>query len=332
MKPRFFYLIPTIGWGRFNGETTLKYLKRLATGNRQPSGGVQVIYQHCDILNRNGIEAFPVNLGASWNSFRPDWFAHKSEPISAEQARGIMAETDVIICPEVIPGAVLDFPVGEKVLFVQNWALVKEVDFNSLFTSILTVSPFCTKFMQEKTELPTFCVTNGIDLNLFKPAPGKRTPNRGLFWGRKNREDGLRAIEMLPPGVRAETKFIEASNSLTQVEISELYQEADVFMALGYPEGFALPPLEAMACGCMVVGFTGGGGGIHMIDAKTALVAPDGNVDELALILERALTNTEVKEKIRNGGQKKAQEFTPERMERELIAFVKKQGTEAQRQ
>lgn len=323
MKPRFFYLIPSIGWGRFNGETAWNYLKRLATGNHQPSGGIQVIYQHCDILNRNGFQAFPVNLGASWNSFQADWFSHESEPISARQARKVMTERDVVICPEVIPNEVKKFPVGQKIVFVQNWGLVKEIAPGSLFTEILTVSPFCMEFMQARSNLPISLVTNGIDLNLFKPVPKKRVPNRVLFWGRKNRNDGLFAIKIAPQ-IQQRAEFIEAQNNLTQAGIATLYQQADIFMALGYPEGFALPPLEAMACGCAVIGFTGGGGRVHMINSKTALVVEDGNREELAGILELILNDSELKESIRAEGLSKAQEFTPQRMEQELLAFVMK--------
>ncbi len=95
-------------------------------------------------------------------------------------------------------------------------------------------------------------------------------------------------------------------------------------MAIGYPEGFALPPLEAMACGCAVIGFTGGGGTEHMIDGRTALIAPDGDTEMLAHCLKRVLTDDTLKEKIRTGGLNKAREFSIERMERELLAFAAK--------
>ncbi len=86
--------------------------------------------------------------------------------------------------------------------------------------------------------------------------------------------------------IKQKAEFVILENQYSQTEIAEHFREADIFLAIGYPEGFALPPLEAMACGCAVIGFTGGGGLDHMIDGKTALVAEDGNVSELAACLQ----------------------------------------------
>jgi glycosyltransferase involved in cell wall biosynthesis len=39
-------------------------------------------------------------------------------------------------------------------------------------------------------------------------------------------------------------------------------------MATGFPEGLALPPLEAMACGCLVAGFAGLGAWDYLRQAQ----------------------------------------------------------------
>jgi glycosyltransferase involved in cell wall biosynthesis len=41
-----------------------------------------------------------------------------------------------------------------------------------------------------------------------------------------------------------------------------------MFLALGYPEGLSLPPLEAMKSGCIVLGYSGYGGLEYMRDVK----------------------------------------------------------------
>jgi glycosyltransferase involved in cell wall biosynthesis len=40
--------------------------------------------------------------------------------------------------------------------------------------------------------------------------------------------------------------------------------ESAVFLSLSYREALGLPPLEAMACACLVAGFDGGGGREYM--------------------------------------------------------------------
>jgi glycosyltransferase involved in cell wall biosynthesis len=48
--------------------------------------------------------------------------------------------------------------------------------------------------------------------------------------------------------------------NLPQIEVARIFKESLIFLSFGYPEGFGLPAAEAMACGCIVVGFHGGGG------------------------------------------------------------------------
>ena len=44
---------------------------------------------------------------------------------------------------------------------------------------------------------------------------------------------------------------------LTHQEIAHELQDALVFLSTGHPEGFGLPLAEAIACGCIVVGYDG---------------------------------------------------------------------------
>jgi glycosyltransferase involved in cell wall biosynthesis len=95
-------------------------------------------------------------------------------------------------------------------------------------------------------------------------------------------------------------------HGLSSNQVAERLRGAHVFLATGFPEGCPLPPLEAMACGCLPVGFTGFGGLDYMRQAPSAgFVSPhplrdvpwagnglwsaDGDVLDAALNLERAL-------------------------------------------
>ncbi len=51
-----------------------------------------------------------------------------------------------------------------------------------------------------------------------------------------------------------------ALDGVARAECARVFQRAAVFLSLSYQEGLGLPPLEAMACGALVVGFHGGGG------------------------------------------------------------------------
>ena len=51
-----------------------------------------------------------------------------------------------------------------------------------------------------------------------------------------------------------------AIENLTREQCAPVLQQSAIFLALSFTEGLGLPPLEAMASGCVVVGFTGHGG------------------------------------------------------------------------
>lgn len=327
----FYYLVPGLTKGRLDGESLFRYWKRsLLDSKRQlPSGGVKIIYQHCDILNRNGYNAVPVHLG----DFLVDWFPHQSKPVSKDEALGSMNRDDILICPEIIPALAADFPCATKVAFIQNWALTETgtgpgrryEDYG--FTRLLSCSGFIKDYMADKSTLPCDVVTNGIDLEVFHPPKQTRAACRVVVLNRRNIADAREALALVKSSLKEKMEFTILENKYSQAEIAEHFRQADIFLAIGYPEGFALPPVEAMASGCAVVGFTGGGGREHMLDGKTALVAADGNIEELADCLSRILGDSDLKEQIRAGGLKKAQEFSLENMERQLLNIAVKLHT-----
>jgi glycosyltransferase involved in cell wall biosynthesis len=317
---RFFYVIPAESRYRLSAETRGQHLWRICfqRHKRLPTGGVKVIYQHCDLLDRNGVAAVPVHLG----NFTVDWMEHRCRPITAREARRIATADDILVVPEHIPLAAAPFPCRTKIAFVQEAVAGKRYeDFG--FTGILCCGPYLGDFMASRSTLPRYVVTNGIRLDLFRPAPERRRPNTVLFLRRKQSwRMGSEAIARLPAELRRAIQVVELENRFSENEMAAVYQQADIFMALGFPEGFALPPLEAMACGCAVVGFTGGGGAQHMLDGETALVVPDGDVEGLSRALQRVLTDAALRERLRRGGLAKSQEFTMGAMERDLMALV----------
>ena len=322
---RFFYLVPALTRSRFSYESRWAHLRRLMRGRRQvPSGGVKIIYQHCDMLNNNGWRAHPVHLG----DFVIDWFPHASEALTKEQALAAIRPGDVVVCPEVIPWAAAEFPCRNKIVFIQAWSLVEIATGRSKryedfgFTGLVACSQYTQQYMATRSRLACALVRNGIDLAAFSPGPSARVPRSVLCFNRRNIQDGRAARRLLPPPVRGSAVFTELENRYAQAQVIDFYRASDIFMALGYPEGFALPPLEAMACGCAVIGFTGGGAGEFMIDGVTALVSPDGDARSLAGSLERVLADDALKERLRAAGMERARRYSLENMEQDLIGFA----------
>jgi len=79
-------------------------------------------------------------------------------------------------------------------------------------------------------------------------------------------------------------------DGVSEAQSAELMRRASVFLSFSYREGLGLPPAEAMACGCLVVGFHGYGGRDF---SEHALWVPDGDVIGFAKRIEEILRSWE---------------------------------------
>lgn len=86
--------------------------------------------------------------------------------------------------------------------------------------------------------------------------------------------------------------------------LPELYNRHAIFFSPSLGEGWALPPAEAMACGCAVVCTDIGGHHDYATDRETAYLVAQKDVEQMAVSLNELLENQEVRLRIaRNGHQ-----------------------------
>lgn len=330
-----YYIIPEIHKRSFDLVSLLKalfagqalaHIKKHWLAKHKPVGGVKVMLQHCLLLQEMGFRAQPLRLG----SYEGNFFGYPIQSVPISQVSLKLGEYDVVVCPEINPSAALQFQGGQKVMFVQNWVHLyesnmfpKEQIFGTYiengFSKVMSCSRFLLGKLNRESEKDLFLVRNFIDLSCFKRDDSLRRPGRVLALPRKKPQD-LDKIMRLLEDENFEFRLVD---SLSQAELIKEYQAADVFLATGYPEGFGLPPLEAMACGAAVVGFTGGGAGEFMRDGETALVASDGDCEEAARKLKQLLRDPELKERIRRNGSQVAQAYDRQQTKEELFQFMK---------
>jgi glycosyltransferase involved in cell wall biosynthesis len=331
---RIFYLIPDIR-EKFNFRKfirgvinlDLSYIREILQGPNRPVGGIKMLYRHCGLLSSLGFCARPVLLG----NFKITWFNYTARPVKIKKIGYKLNKDDIVVCPGTIPYEGLKFENAKKIIFIQNWINATsqrpwlrpqdmEKSYLELgYDKIITCGKYVTNFLGVNKKGDSTIITNALDHSRFAYKPELKEENRILFLSRKNLGDTKKII------MRVKKKFHSAKfigiNCLKEKEIIKQYQKADIFLATGYPEGFGLPPLEGMACGCAVVGFTGKGGDEYMIDGRTALVSRDGDTIDVAKKLVELLQNKELKETIRKNGYYKSKEYSIERMKKDLKNF-----------
>lgn len=304
--------------------TTKTYLNRCFNVVHKPVGGIKVIYQHCLLLRELGFEAYPVLMG----NYKGNFFGYDIEYKYYSDVITSIHSNDIVVATEFSPYQGLLFDKAHKILFLQNWIGLRrrlyDKDKNKSYKDIgynqvITCSDYCSRYVTENMGIEAQTITNGIDLKQFTPFPSKRISGRILAMSRKNPQDLEKIIQLM----QTAPYEIKVVDRLTQEELINEYQKADIFLATGYPEGFSLPPIEAMACGCVVVGFTGGGGNEFMIDNQTALVADDGDCNAIANKLLYLLDNESLKETIRQQGYLNSQNYSLDNTKAKLNDYYK---------
>lgn len=89
--------------------------------------------------------------------------------------------------------------------------------------------------------------------------------------------------------------------------LPDLYRAADVFVYPSLYEGFGLPPVEAMACGCPVISSARGSLGEVIGDA--AIVVDPENIQAMAEQLRILTTDDALKNRLRAAGLAQARKF-----------------------
>jgi glycosyltransferase involved in cell wall biosynthesis len=170
-------------------------------------------------------------------------------------------------------------------------------------------------------------VSPGIDVSTFKLLSVERSRDVVLSIGRshplKNIDFLLRAFPRLRSQASLQLFGIEPSigKRLTSryvvnpsdQDIAVLYNRATVFVLPSRHEGYALPILEAMACGCPVICTNANGNMDFCRDGENCLIVPTDDDARLAELLDQLLGSPELQEKLRAGGLATVQKYTWER-------------------
>jgi glycosyltransferase involved in cell wall biosynthesis len=107
-----------------------------------------------------------------------------------------------------------------------------------------------------------------------------------------------------------------ATGYVSDAQLRALYEQASCFAFPSFYEGFGLPPLEAMYCGCPVV--VSDRGSLPEVCAGAALYCDPADPATLAAQLRRVLGSEAARDELRAAGSERAAAFTWDRAARQF--------------
>lgn len=103
-------------------------------------------------------------------------------------------------------------------------------------------------------------------------------------------------------------------------DLPALYGGATAFLFPSLVEGFGIPPLEAMACGCPVL--TSATPALQEVVGEAALTVDPTDVDAIAEGIGRLVEDGALRETLRSRGRRRAKEFSWDRTAAETLAAL----------
>lgn len=303
----------------------------LCPDTNSPTGGVRVIYKHVDMLNSLGIKAAVLH---HQSGFSCTWFSHETKIVAADQIA--LSPADLLVVPEFYGPSLKRLPNWIRVvlfnqncyqMFTDSQRLTNWPDFSAAtgVKAMLVVSTDNLEYMRYALpRLRIERIRNSLDSNIFYPQserPGRRIGvmprRRGAHWREVHRLLSIR-------GVLNDWEVVSIDGN-SEAETADLLRSCSIFLSFSEREGFGLPPAEAMACGCYVVGYTGFAGREYF-DADYCVPVEEGNVLAFAKAIEEAVCSfgangSEIHDAGVRASRSILKNYSPELQSAELEAF-----------
>jgi glycosyltransferase involved in cell wall biosynthesis len=256
-------------------------------------GGIRKIYEHVDILNKLGFSAYIVH---SEFGMRCEWFQNKTPIVYADaiyepliylsengESRLLppISKDDILVIPEGYTYQIAPYIVRSNQYFV----IFNQNPYLTFLQVVLPKIPFyaCEEHKNKtlyynKNLLATIAVSEDTISYLKFTYPhldsiprihiapnglftyGEKKKKQIAFMPRKHKSHSLQVVNILFERNNLKEWIFAPIDGLSEVGVAEILRESALFMSFSEAEGLGLPPLEAMACGCIVIGYHGQGG------------------------------------------------------------------------
>lgn len=254
----------------------------------RPTGGHKVSIRHVEALVELGLDAVAVMAGSA---HKPDWLAHSAPILDRVELR----PDDIVVLPEDATDLLKRFAAGthETVVFNQNHFYAGATGLGRLsreelarFETHIACSPSAAAWIARYLPHKTVAVVPAFaDERRFQP--GEKHPVIALT-PRKRPVEAAAIRFMFARLYRGSARWEwQVVQNAGEAEVAAAFGRASVFLSLSRLEGLGMTTLEAMASGCVPVGFTGIGGRDYA-SAQNGFWVGEDECEEAAHALVRA--------------------------------------------
>ena len=267
-----------------------------------PIGGIMKIYRQVEVLRRGGVNAYVLH---SKPGFRCAWFESAAPTVSPYTR--FVSTRDLLVLPEIflidsapgsfgpdVPFAVFNqnaYYTFDGVASTDGGSIARTPNTAHSYLGTVCVSEDNRRYLELLPEVrPVFRVRYGVEVPVDSETTTQTEPRvvrQIAYMPRKNPDHSRQVLGILASRAALTGWIVKSLDGLTHRESIEQLQRSSIFLSFGYPEGFGLPILEAMAARCLVVGYHGEGGS-EALNSATGLPVPFGDIRRFAETAEAA--------------------------------------------
>ncbi|QBQ54391.1 glycosyltransferase family 4 protein [Nitrosococcus wardiae] len=316
-----------------------------------PYGGIRVFYRYVDILNKNGFDAYIVH---DKPNFRCEWFENDTQIAYVDKIISFLrkkkSHNDVYLkwpLRKILPNDYMVIPAIHSQKLVELAKGVKKIIFNQgcyavfsryFFDEEKIIAPFdhedvISAIVVSKDSynylnyvfphIPIHRHFNSISLDLFSYQIKKK--KQICYMPKAHTKDIRQVINILK--LRSALKDFELVPIIdkSEKEVASIMKESAIFLSFSHAEGFGLPPVEAMACGCIVIGYHGQGGREYF-NPEFSFPIEEGDIVTFSKTIENVILDYDLKKQCFDRKIKLARDFveknySPTKEEENVLNF-----------
>lgn len=284
------------------------------------AGGTYMAYHLGRILRQEfGLEVAAVGARPSGGMF------HYPVPLPVVDEDELVrraAPDDLLICNPSFSDRLFGLRLPcRKLCYVQGLRTFQVLDV--FFDRYVFVSGWVREFVNRYYGIDGPVIPAFIESDVFHAAGAAAAPHRRPVCAvmlRKHEPVVLESLRRVYARMFGGAPPVELIPVVAQPDLADAFRRSRVFLGLDVMEGFGLPMLEAMACGCAVVGWDSGGCSEFARWGHDALLARYGDFESLARLLHAALTDDGLAASLGSAGAAAAAAFDRDRFERSWVA------------